>query len=55
MVIYQKDGQWFAEQAKRVSKKLIEITVVPITAEQAIILRTRFNALIIGSSQAEPS
>ena len=45
--VYQRDGQWYAEERKRIDFKTAEVTVVPCEPWQAIIpiiLRTKFGA-----------
>ncbi len=46
MTLYKKDEQWYVEHRKRLNLTSVEVTTVPVTPEQAIVLRTKFGARI---------
>jgi len=49
MTIYREGDQWFVEQRKRLDTKTVEVTTVPITPWQAIIIRQKCRAEVRGS------
>jgi hypothetical protein len=45
IVLFKKDGQWFAKQGKRISSTKVEVTTMPVTPEQAILIKTKFGGV----------
>jgi len=43
--IYQEGDQWYAQQRKRLGETTVEVTTVPITIVQAMMLRIKFSAV----------